>query len=78
LVPKTCDWCKKEEKAFLIFFKPKGWIKHKTPDKIDMLFCSLKCFKTFTGAKLMPAPAELKRQRPAQVKERPQIAVPAQ
>jgi len=49
LVTKVCSWCKKESSAFLLFFKPKGWIKHKTRDGIDMMFCSLACFRAFTG-----------------------------
>ena len=49
LVTKACDWCKKERRAFLIFFKPRSWIKHRTCDGIDMVFCSLACFKAFTG-----------------------------
>jgi len=52
LVTRACFWCKKESNAFLVFFKPRGWIKHRTPDRIDMLFCSLACFKAFTGVKL--------------------------
>lgn len=50
LVTKACIWCKKESSAFLVFFKPRGWIKHRTRDGIDMLFCSLACFKAYIGA----------------------------
>ena len=30
-----------------MFLKPKGWIRHRTLDETDMLFCSLACFKAF-------------------------------
>jgi len=76
LMLKTCDWCKKEEKAFLLFWKPRGWIQHKTPDGIDMLFCSLACFRTFTSARLAPKPVELKKEY--EVVEEPLAEVPAQ
>jgi hypothetical protein len=52
LVTKACDRCKKESSAFLVFFKPRGWIKHRTRDGIDMMFCSLACFKAFIGTDL--------------------------
>jgi len=71
-----CYWCKKEEKTFLIFWKPKGWIKHKTPDGLDMLFCSLACFRKFTGAKFSPKPVNLKKHHEA-FKE-PLVAAPTQ
>jgi hypothetical protein len=52
LPTKACEWCRKEAKTFLVFLKPKGWIKHKTSNDTDMLFCSLACFKAFTGIRL--------------------------
>jgi hypothetical protein len=61
LVTKACDWCKKESSAFLIFFKPKGWIKHRTHDGIDMMFCSLACFKAFTGTGSVDRPRRPKK-----------------
>ncbi len=50
LVTKACIWCNRESSAFLVFFKPKGWIKHTSRDGIDMLFCSLACFNAYIGA----------------------------
>ncbi len=52
MVMKACDWCKKQSEAFLVFLKPRGWIRHKTCDETDMLFCSLACFKAFTSIQL--------------------------
>lgn len=75
LFSKTCHMCMKEEKAYLVFWIPKGWIKHKTPDGLDMLFCSLACFQEFTGAKLVPRPVEPKKHHEAV--EEPLVAVPA-
>jgi len=60
LVSKMCDWCKKEEKVFLVFWKPRSWIKHKTSDGLEMLFCTLACFRKFTGAKLSRKSVKLK------------------
>jgi len=76
LVSKMCDWCKKEEKAFLVFWKPRSWIKHKTPDGLDVPFCSLACFQKFTGAKLSPKPVKLKEHNEG-LKE-PLVAAPTQ
>jgi hypothetical protein len=76
LVSKTCDWCKKEGKNFLVVFKPKGWIEHKTSDKLELLFCSLVCFRAFTGADLAPKPPKPKKQ--FDVEEEHLIAPPAQ
>lgn len=56
LVTKSCSWCKKEDEAYLMFFKPRGWIKHRTLDKMDLLFCSLACFREFIGADLTLKP----------------------
>jgi len=61
LVTKACDWCKKESNAFLVFLKPRGWIKHKTRDGIDMMFCSLACFKAFTGTDSADGPRHPKK-----------------
>ncbi len=62
LVTRTCYQCKKESNGFLVFFKPRGWIKHRTPDQIDMLFCSLACFKAFTHiTKLTGRPEQVKK-----------------
>jgi len=77
LVTKTCDWCKKEDKAFLVFFKPKGWIKHRTLDKMDMLFCSLACFRAFSGLEILPKTSETK--KPFEIAREKQVIVsPAQ
>ena len=77
MVTKTCDWCKKEEKTFLVFFKPRGWIKHKTPDEIHLLFCSLTCFKTFIGG-VEAAPKSVKPRKRVEVDEEELVAAPAQ
>jgi len=77
LVTKACDWCKKEGKAFLVFFKPRGWIRHKTPDEIHMLFCSLVCFKAFIGG-VEAAPKSIKPQKPIEVDEEELVAAPTQ
>lgn len=58
MVMKACDWCKKQSKAFLVFLKPRSWIRHRTRDKADMLFCSLACFKAFTGIQLRAVSAQ--------------------
>jgi len=76
LVSHTCGSCKKEGKAYLHFFKPRGWIKHKTPDDMNMLFCSLACFQKFTGADLGPRPKTSKKRVVAE-EEKPSIQVPA-
>jgi hypothetical protein len=76
LVSKTSDWCKKEGKNFLVVFKPKGWIKHRTPDKLELLFCSLVCFRAFTGAGLTPRPPKSKKKY--DVEEEHLVAPPAQ
>ncbi len=77
MVTKACYWCKKEDNAFLIFFKPRGWIKHKTPDELNLLFCSLACFKAFSGAD-EALPKSTKPKKPIEVKEEEWIAAPAQ
>jgi len=77
LVTKSCSWCKKEDKAYLMFFKPRGWIKHRTRDKMDMLFCSLACFQEFMGVDL--APKRVEPRKPASVKkDKELVAAPAQ
>lgn len=77
MVTKACSWCKKEGEAYLVFFKPKGWIKHKTLDKMDMLFCSLACFQAFMGTELSSRARAA--ERPMKVEEREELAVaPAQ
>jgi hypothetical protein len=74
LITKACDWCKKEDKPFLIFFKPKGWIRHKTLDDIDMLFCSLACFRAFIGPATRPTQAK----KPIEAQKERLLSAPAQ
>lgn len=60
-----------------MFFKPRGWIKHRTRDKIDLLFCSLACFQKFMGTDL--APKRVEPRKPSRVKEEKELVVaPAQ
>jgi hypothetical protein len=76
LVTKSCSWCKREDKAYLMFFTPRGWIRHRTRDEMDMLFCSLACFQEFMGMDL--APKRVEPRKPKSVKEGKQlIAAPA-
>jgi hypothetical protein len=72
LVTKVCNWCKIESNAFLVFFKPRGWIKHRTPDGIDMLFCSLACFNAFKG--LEPTDRSRQAKKPIEVQEEQLLA----
>lgn len=77
LVTKSCSWCKREDKAYLVFFKPRGWVKHRTRDKMDMLFCSLACFKEFMGVDL--AAKRVEPRKPPSFKEGKRLVVaPAQ
>jgi len=71
--------CKKKKQAFLLFFKPRGWIRHKTPDGFIMFFCGLTCFRKFTGVKLARRPAPVEKRYEVVEEEKEQlVAVPAQ
>jgi len=79
LVTTTCSWCNKEEKNFLVLFRPRGWIKHRTPDHIDMLFCSLLCFRAFSGGFAARKPVKpVKPVKPIEVEEEKVVVAPAQ
>lgn len=52
-----CATCFERAKLRLGFFKPKGWIKYKTPDRNVVYFCGQECMKKFIF------PAELKEKR---------------
>jgi len=76
MVTKTCDWCKKEDNTFLVFFKPRGWIKHKAPDELNLLFCSLACFNAFLG-EVEASPKPIRPRKTIEIKEE-WITAPAQ
>jgi hypothetical protein len=67
LVTVVCYQCRKEGKTFLIFFKPRGWIKHTSLDGIHQVFCSLECLEAYMGVKQTPKPKQVK--KPVEVEE---------